>query len=188
MANVYFIPSGPKNLAALFPEVNWDQVTDYYIQVTDGASVIATSPHMKSHCCCPDDKIRLHFVNSLGGIDAVNFLKPHVVHEDTAGEYQNALSYPLQKTDTGTERFNVEGNDTYEAKLKCNEGDMSWLRELADSPKIWKEWVGIEGQSDDYIPVVKIAGKFDKLKNDQEFSYEFVIQFKLSNTYDTIRN
>lgn len=188
MANVFNIPSGPKNLAVLFPELNWDLIVSYNVEVTDGASTVATSPVFKSHCCCPDDKIRLHFLNSLGTFDAVNFLKPHVIHEDASDQFQNALGYPFQKTDTGIERFNIKSNDTYEAKVKCNELDMPWLRELADSPKIFLEWAGTEGQADSYIPVVKIAGKFDKLKNTDEFQYEFIIQFKFSNDYITQRN
>lgn len=187
MPNAFLIPSGPKNLAGLFPSLDWNNIKSYFIEVTDGASTIATSPTMVVGCC-PDDAIRLHFLNNLGAYDAVNFYKPKVIHEDSAAEYQNALSYPLEKTDTGTERFNIKSNDTYEAKLNCNEADMPFLRELADSPKIFFEWTGTEGQEDSYIPVVKISGKFEQLKNVDEFRYEFIILFKLSNEYFTIRN
>jgi hypothetical protein len=65
---------------------------------------------------------------------------------------------------------------------------MKWLRELADSPKVWLEWIGTENQSDDYIPVIKIPGKFGLIKNVDEFNYEFVVQFKLSNSYQVQRN
>lgn len=187
MANAYYIPVGPKNLSGLFPELDWDNIKSFSVSVTDGDSTIATTPVMKLDCC-PEQYVRLQFVNSLGGCDFLSFLKPHVVHEDTAGEYQNALNYPLQKTDTGIERSNVKGNDTYEARYNCNEDDQKWLRELWDSSKILMAWEGTEGQEDDFIPVVKIAGKFDSLKNVEEFRYEFVIQFKLSNDYITQRN
>lgn len=187
MPNVFYIPSGTKNLSAIFPAVDWANVKSYTVIVTDGSSTLATSPLFKV-CCAPDDYIRLHFVNSAGGIDAVTFGKPSVIHEDTAGEFQNAVGYPLQKTDTGTERFNVNGNDTYEAKYKAVETETKWLRELADSPKVWMEWTGTEGQADDYIPVVKIPGKFGMVKNIDEFNYDFVVQFKLSNNYITQRN
>jgi len=187
--SIYHIPCGPKNLATIFNTVDFNLVTDYYLQVQDASNnVLATTPGYKSNCCCPDDKIRLHFLNSVGGWDALNFLKPSVVHEDTADQFQNSLNYPLSKTDTGIERFNVNSNDTWEARSNLKEEDMPWVRELADSPKILLEWTGIEGQADDYIPVVKIAGKFPKLKNDQEFQYQFVIQFMFSNAYMTIRN
>lgn len=187
--SVYDIPSGPKNLQALFNEVDFSKITDYYLQVEDSSNnVLATTPAYKSNCCCPDDKIRLHFLNSLGKFDAINFLKPSVIHEDTNDEFQNSLEYPLQKTDTGIERFNIRSNDTYQASVNLKEADMPWVRELADSPKILLEWTGIEGQSDDYIPVIKIADKFNILKNDKEFQYQFTIQFKLSNEYMMIRN
>lgn len=189
MKSVFLIPAGPKNLAALFPTIDFSKVTEYYIEVktTDNA-LVATTPLYKSNWCCADDKIRILFLNYLGTYDSVNFPKPSIIHEDAAEEYKKGLRDPLQKSDTGTERFNVSGMDTYSAKLNCNEPDMPFLQELADSPKIFLEWKGTEGQPDDYIPVVKIAGKFDKLKNVDEFRYQFVLEFKLSNEYFSIRN
>lgn len=187
--NVYYIPNGPKNIASLFPNVDFTQVSEYFISVLDTAGInVATSPVNKVCSCGPDDKVRIHFLNYLGTYDAVNFIMPKIVHEDTASEFQNALSDPLSKTDTGTERFNVQSNDTYEVLLKCNETDMPWLMECKDSPKAFMEWTGTEGQSDDYLPVVIIAAKVDKLKNVNEFSYLFVMQFKLANAYNSIRN
>lgn len=187
MDNVFNIPAGIKNLSEVFPAVNWDNVRSYTVSVTDGASTIATTPLIRV-ACCPSDSIRIHFLNSLGGFDAVDFYKPKVVHEDTASQFQKPLPFPLLKTDTGTERFNIKSNDTYEAKLNCHEEDMDFIRELADSPKMFLEWEGTEGQADSYIPLVKVAGKFDKLKNDLEFSYSYIIQFKLSNEYVNLRN
>jgi hypothetical protein len=191
MANesVYYIPNGPKNIASLFPVVDLSQVSEYFVSVVDTESnIVASSPINKICKCAADEKIRIHFLNYLGTYDALNFLKPKIVHEDTASEFQNALNDPLEKTDTGIERFNVRANDTYEARLKCNETDMPWLMECFDSPKLFMEWTGIEGQADDYLPIVKIAGKADKLKNVDEYAYEFILQFKLSNEYQTIRN
>lgn len=186
---VYYIPNGPKNLSSLFPRARWNDIAEYFIQVMDvDEEIVATSPVNKICNCAADEKVRLHFLNYAGTYDAVNFLKPKIEHQDTASEYKNGLSYPLHKTDTGTERFNVNSNDTYEVKLYCNEADMPWLQECADSPKIYMEWRGIEGQADDFIPVVKIAGKFDKQKVVGEFSYEFIFQYKLSNEFITVRN
>lgn len=187
--SVYLIPSGPKNIDSLFPTIDFSQVKEYFIEAknTDNV-VVATTPLYQSNCCCPEEKIRIHFLNYVGTYDAINFRKPSIVHEDAADEFKKGLSYPLQKTDTGSERFNVNSNDTYTAKIYCNEGDMPFLQELADSPKMFMEWKGTEGQPDDYIPVVKIAGKFDKLKNVDEWRYEFVLEFKLSNDFSSLRN
>lgn len=187
--SVFLIPAGPKNLKSLFPGVDFSRVSDYYLEIKNtGNTVVATTPVYKCNCCCTDDKIRIHFLNYLGTYDAVNFRKPAIEHDDTSAQYKNGLSYPLQKTDTGTERFNVSSNDIHTALLKCKEADMPWLQELADSPKMFLEWTGIEGQADDYIPIIKKDGKFDKLKNQEEFDYEFILEFELSNDYFAIRN
>lgn len=189
MKGAYYIPNGIKNLKLLFPTINYDDVQEYFIEVLNrNGNVVATTPLNKVCNCAADEKIRVHFLNYAGTYDALNFQKPKIVHEDTAGEYENGLSYPLEKTDTGIERFNVKSNDIYEVKLKCREQDMPWLQECADSPKMFIEWVGTEGQPDDYLPIVKSSGKFEKLKNVEEYNYEFVIQFKLSNEFQTIRN
>ena len=187
--NVFHIPSGPKNLQALFPLVNFAQVSEYYVEVkNDTNAVIATTPTYKANCCCPEGGFRVFFLSYLGAYDGVNFEKPSVIHEDEADEFQNALSHPLKKTDTGFERFNVRSNDTYTARHKCNEADMIWLQECADSPKMFMQWKGTEGQADDYLPIVKVSGSFEKLKNVQDFTYEFVLEFKLANEFMTLRN
>ena len=189
MAEIFYIPNGVRNLTPQFLTVNWNNVQDYYVQAIDqdGAVVGTTCVNVVSNCCC-DDGVKIHFLNYLGTFDAAGFLKPRVVHEDSSGEFKKSLSYPLEKTDTGIERFNVSSNDTYEAKRKCREDEMTWLQELKDSPKAYMEWQGIEGQPDGYIPITILTGKFEKLKNDREFDYEMVIQFKLSNEYQIIRN
>jgi hypothetical protein len=187
--SVYYIPNGPKNLVSLFPVVQFGDVAEYFVQVLDSIEdIVASTPVNNIYACSADEKVRIHFLNYLGTYDAINFKKPTIEHEDTDSTYQAALNYPLNKTDTGIERFNVTSNDTYEARLKCLEPDMPWLMECQDSPKAFMEWLGTEGQPDNYIPVVIITAKGVKLKNDKEFDYEFVLQFKLSNEFITIRN
>lgn len=187
---VYLIPDGPKNLASLFPEINWRDITEYFVQVLDvNSAIVGTTPLINLCNCVNDESVIVYFLNYLGNFDAAVFQKPHVIHEPSSSEFKKGLKYPLQKTDTGTERFNVVSNDTYEAKRKCIAEEMIWLQECADSPKAFMEWPGKEGQPEDYLPVVIINSKFDKLKNDlSEFQYEYVIQFKLSNEFFSIRN
>lgn len=187
--SAYYIPNGPKNLKPLIPLAPWDDIVEFYVEVLDELEdVVATSPVNRICNCASDEKERVHFLTYLSPYDALNFNKPKISHEDTATEYQATLNYPLSKTDTGIERYNVRSNDIHEVKLNCKESDMAWLQECADSPKLFIEWIGTEGQPDDYIPVVKISGKFDKLKNVDEYDYEFVLQFKLSNEFTSIRN
>jgi len=40
-----YIPNGPKNLATLFPDVNFRDVAEYYLELTDSdVNVVATTP------------------------------------------------------------------------------------------------------------------------------------------------
>lgn len=190
MADVYDIPSGPKNLAPLFPSVDFNQVTEYYIEVLDTTPVvIATSPLMKMGCCCDLDGVRLLFLNYCGKFDGMNFGKPHVVHESSSSTYKKGLNYPLVKTDTGTERFNVSSNDTFTCSTLCyNESDMEWAQELIDSPKAFLQWAAIQGQSDSYVPIVITSTKFDKKKIDDEWKNIITIEFNFSNEFIVIRN
>ena len=186
---VYLIPNGTKNLQQIFPTVDWNGLDSYYVQVSDEAGdIVATSPINQVNPYNNPDEIRIHFLNYLGAFDAVNFLKPTIAHEDTSTEFQKSLPSVLSKTDFSFERFNIRSNDTFTAKRKSNENEMQFLQECWDSPVILLEWKGTEGQPDSYIPIVKITGKMEKLKNNKEFTYDFIIQFKLSNEYIIIRN
>lgn len=183
------IPNGTKNLTPLFPSIDWNNISEYYVEVYDTANdLIATTAVNKLRDWNNDECIRVHFLNYQSTFDAINFMKPKVTHEDKSSEFKKSLSYPLNKSSGSIQRFNINSNDTYEAKYKCTEDDMLWLQECADSPILLLEWQGTEEQEDGYIPLIKIDGKFDKLKNVQEYDYEFVIQFKLSNEFMTIRN
>lgn len=187
---IAYIPDGPKNLAQIFPAVDWANVAEYFVEVLNPANeVIATTPSNIIGCCCNSDKVRLVFLNYLGTYDAVNFLKPKISHESNFEEYKKGLPNTLTKPSTGAERFNVQPNDLYEVINNCyNEEHMLWLQELADSPKAFLEWKGIQGQADSFLPIVITSKKFVKKKTQNDFRYDFIVEFKLSNEYLTIRN
>jgi len=188
---IFYIPDGPKNLSNIFTSINFTDVVEYYLEILDASNttVIATTPINQLQCCCKDDKIRLHFMNYLGTYDAVNFMKPKIIHETSSKEYEKGLPNVLQKHNTGAERFDIKSNDIYEAVTNCyNEEAMLWLQELSDSPKVFLEKTGQQGQADYMLPIIITSKKFDKLKNQNEFRYTFTIEFKLSNEYLTIRN
>lgn len=188
MPGVFLLPDGPKNLTPLYPGVDWTAITEYYVQGLSGGTVVCTTVVNKPCMCNNDESVTVHFCNYLGKVDEVIFPKPHVIHEASGSEFINGLSDPLEKQDTGIERFNVRSNDTYEAKRKCTEAEMIWLQECMDSPKAYLEWNGTEDQADDFLPIVILNGKFDKLKNDREFEYDFILQWKFSNEYISLRN
>lgn len=180
------IPAGPKNLATLFG-LDWININSYYLQLIDDSNqvICTTCTYLLDYIA---ERVRVRFLSYCGTYDGVNFMKPKISHEDSSSSFKRGLSYPLVKTNTGSERFDIRSNDTYQLLLKCTEADMPWLQELSDSPKIFLEVPGIEGQDDSYMPMIKVDGKFEALKNDRDFDYSYSIELKLSNEYLTIRN
>lgn len=183
---VHYLPAGTKNLMKFF-SLNWTAIEGYYLELWD------TTPKLILTTCyfqikLQDEYLRVHFLNYLGTVDAANFIKPKITHEDSSEYFRKGLNIPLSKTDTGTERYNVQSNDTYDALRKTLENELEWLQQCKDSPKAYIEYNSVEGQEDALIPVVIQNGRMEKLKNQNEFEYDFNLQFKLSNDFQIIRN
>lgn len=194
MASIYDAPSGPKNLKVLFPSIVWETVVDYWIEVLAGGTILATSPMMKLGCCCGDDDIVVHFLNSLGRFDSMPFSKPHIIHDTKSGLFKKSLNDTFSRQDYGWQRFNVNANDTYEVKNTCiNEADLIWATELLDSPFAFLQFDSDQqvddGLIDDYLPITILDGTFDKQKSDTSvFQSVLTIKFSLSNQFITQRN
>lgn len=190
MAKAYYIPAGPKNLQQIFPEVNFENMASYYVEVKDDLGVvIATTTTARIGGCCEDDKIRINFLNADGGIDAINFKRIKKEHESKSDSRQSPESYPQDKTEHAINRFNVKSNKNYTATtIELTEADQDWLDELFDTPLAWIQWTGVQGQEDSFIPVVILDSKRDTVKEADRFVYEVTIEFKLSHERFTIRN
>jgi hypothetical protein len=190
MTKAYYIPNGPKNLSPLFGTIDFSDIESYFVEVLDeDNSVVASSPLNQIDGCCDDDKIRLHFLNYLGSVDAINFKLLTLEHESKSDALQRAVSYPLNKPTHAGARINVKSNDTYTAVCTdYTEKDKDWIDELFDSPLSWMEWSGIQGQDDSYIPIVILDKKFLKVAQDDRFIYEITIDFQLSHDRFIIRN
>jgi hypothetical protein len=185
---VFLLPDGPKNLAALFPGIDFSKVDEYFLTLkTTADDILVTTPVNKTGCYS-EDVVRIHFENFLGQWDAVNFDQVTIETEVTSSAYKKILPVPFRKTDTGEERFNVRSGKTYTASTTCYpEEAMPWLMELASCTKALMEWKGIEDQSDEFLPVVILDGKYIEKKIEDRFVYLFSIQFRLSNEHVHIR-
>lgn len=191
MAKVFFIPNGPKNLETLFPLVDFNNVARYYLEVKDiNGDVVATTPMNEQCCgCCDDERVRINFLNYLGGIDAIDFKLLTQEHESKSSEFEKPTQYPLEKAVHAIGRNNVKSNDTFKVYNKeYTENDKEWLDEILDSPIAWIQWEGTQGQDDSYIPIVIIDKKFEKIKEKDRFIYELIFEFKLSHEKFIIRN
>lgn len=187
----FFIPNGPKNLETLFPSVDFNNVARYYVEVKDAnGDVVATSPMNVQCCgCCEDERVRINFLNYLGGVDAIDFKLQTQEHESRSSEFEKPVQYPLEKPEHGIGRFNAKSNDTFQVStLDYTEADKDWIDELFDSPIAWLQWEGTQGQPDSYIPIVILDKKFEKVKKENRFIFEIVIDFKLSHEKFILRN
>jgi len=188
---VYYIPNGPKNLASLFPSINWSNLDQYYVEVTercDGDTIATSNINNFDGDCC-EDTVRLHFQNYSGAIDAINFKMLIKEHEAKSTQYQKAPNYPLVKTEHAASRYNVKANDTLTLyNHDYREEDQAWINELIDSPFILMEWLGTQGQDDSYIPVVIEDSKMLNHKFEDRYQYEVTINVKLSHEKYIIRN
>ncbi|MGN6438172.1 MAG: hypothetical protein ACTHMM_16650 [Agriterribacter sp.] len=189
MAKVLLIPDGPANLQSYFPTIDWRDIKDYYVEMIDDQDEVLATTVVNKHCtCCGNNGVRVHFLNFLGEFDAVNFRKPIIINEDQSSNYRKGLSYPLQKTDSVIERSDVRSNDTYQARRNCFEHEMEWIQECQNSTKAFMEWRGAEEQPPSYIPVIILDKQLIKKKNVNDFHYEFVLTYQLSNEYITVKN
>jgi hypothetical protein len=188
MAKAYYLPNGPKNLASLFPAIEFNNLAEYYLQVKADTVVIISTTMNVLEGCNSEDQVRIHFLNSAGTIDAINFKLLTIEHDPKSSSKESPVTFPLSKPDHAVGRFNVQANDIYTV---CNtdyaEADMPWITELFDSPLAWMEWTGKQGQADSYLPIVITDTKIQSIKEEDRFVYEAKLQFKLSHGKSILR-
>lgn len=169
----YYIPNGPTNLATYYPDLDFTTIASYWIEVLSGAGVIATTPLTELNGECCDDKVRIHFLNYLGAIDALNFKLSEDEHEAKSDRWTRPTKWDAADYDAGggglirslhgQNRFNVKANNTLNLILSdYEERDMGWVDELIDSPLAWIEWPGLPftgsgsggDVTPDYLPII----------------------------------
>lgn len=186
---VYYIPYGPKELSQIF-NIDFSNIEKYYLEIKDNTlSIIATTTIAELNGVCCEDKFRIRFLNYCGAIDGVN-AKIHLhEHESKSESIQKSTSFPLVKTIHSLNRFNVKAGDIFTLAITdYNEEDMTWLDELIDSPFALMEWSGIQGQDDGFIPIILLDSKKQNKKLEDRYSYEIILQVKLSHEKFIIRN
>ncbi|HTD94235.1 MAG TPA: hypothetical protein VK644_10500 [Chitinophagaceae bacterium] len=190
MAKAYYIPNGPKNLQDLFPDIDFNDLSEYYFSVkTQDNAVIATGSLNQLGGCCDENKIRVHFLNYAGATDAVNFILTGIDHEPKSDTWQKQLATPLRQSEHAINRFNVKSNNTYHGvNTEYGENEMAWLNELFDSPLAWLEINGTQDQPDGFLPIVITDKKIENVKQDDRFTYQTEIEFTLSHEKIIIRN
>lgn len=186
----YDLPFGPQNLKSLFPQLNWDVMQDYYVELEDSnGDVIVTTPlAVVSKSSSASGVLVLHFLNYLGRFDAIVFNNHSRSDEVKSETWTKALPVNTSKKDYGSVRRNIQARDGYAATtIAYSEKQMKWIEQLLESPLCYLQWKGTEGQADDYIPVVVGDRTMEMKKLDDRYVYEFTIEFKSSNEKISLR-
>jgi hypothetical protein len=197
----YYIPNGPTNLETFFPGIDFTTVAEYYIEIMSGGNVIATTPMTQLDGECCEDKVRIHFLNYLGAIDALNFKLDEDEHEAKSDFWQRPTKWDFTNWDDvaggnglikdlhGGNRFNVKANNTLNLILSdYQEKDMGWINELIDSPLAWIEWLGIENQPNSYLPIIIQDAKIKDKKSTDAYINDVPVSIIYSHAKIIIRN
>jgi hypothetical protein len=189
----FYIPDGIPNIETLFTDVYFKNVVDYFIVAKDDlGEIIATTRINELGCCCIDDKVRIHFVNSLGEIDSINFGRPEEIGETKSDSWESALRFPLDKTKGGSLRQNIKSNETIEAETKCyTEMDQYWVKEVFNTKQAWIETFLPNGFNEpsqkEFVPIEILDGKYQIRKSEKRYEYVVRIKFAMANTNINLR-
>lgn len=179
----YELPAGPGNLQALFPNIDFRMVDEYYLELSDAADeMILTTPRFQvSKEWTAISFIRIHFLNYLGRFDSISFHFYARSVDVKSTTWTAATPIPLQKPFGGLRRSAVRSGIPYRAvHSSYNEAAQRWLEELLETPLAYMELTGYDGQPNDYVPIV-IADKVTTTKKEEgRFTYETVIEFQLA--------
>lgn len=202
MSRPYKLPTGIIQLKGLswhqlvYPTftsvtVPWDDIKTYTVSVVNNTgttvATILTTPVFKTFGCnCYKERLRVRFQNYLGYFDCANFSEINNSLVTTSAQWQKSLAYPLYKSDTGINRFNVRSNEKFTVSTCAyDELHQNWIKELFDSPQAFLEWPGGQGQPVDNIPIIISDGEFIVRKNEERYEYITQITFQMAN--DNIR-
>lgn len=186
--SVFYIPDGPANLHPLFAP-NFGDIAEYYLEVKDTTGAIIATTNIMTVNGCEDDYFRIHFLNRLGAIDAINFHVTDITQEVKSDTTERPTTTPLVKSQHAVRRFSVRSNDKHTGlNQEFHEEDLDFVDELFASPLHWLQWKGTQSQVDDYIPIVLSDQKNMKRKAEDRYSYDVTVEFTLSHEKFIIRN
>lgn len=191
--SVKYIPEGLPNLQLLYPTLDMSQIDEWYVVAKDSSgAIIATTRKNQIGCCCGAKKYRIHFINSLGEIDSINFGQIEVTEEIKSDNWTKTLAFPFNRTKGGTYRQNIRSNETVEANTNCYlERDQYWIKELFETPIAWLEMEMPQGfdtsTTKEYVPIQILDSKFVILKVDKRYEYLVKVKFIMSNANINLR-
>ena len=188
MKKIIEIPEGTSNIVGLFPVYMYD-VTQYYIEAVDtDGDVIGTTRILMPKPGC---STRLHFINSLGKLEGMNFKSVEIIHQTKGDDWERA-NPELNPSVGGVYRRNIKANDVYEVESTAYpEKELYWLEELVNSPYVWIEKDETNGLNTTtekrYVSIYVHDSKILKKALYGSYLYKLNISFSLSNSRRNLR-
>lgn len=183
MKKIVVLPEGPANLQNLFPMVYFPDVEEWIVSLSneDGETIMSTRLNKKD-CCCD---IRIHFVNSGGHLDALNFRHLERYQESKSGVWEKPKSRVFDVTKGGRYRQDIRTEDVFELETSFyQESDLRFLEDFANSPLHLIEHLIHNGFNEsvekNYVPFVISDVKIPQRAKDV-FEYQLVLKGFLSN-------
>lgn len=187
---VVYIPEGIPNIKDLFEKIDFNKIKSWKLSACDKEGKVLATTRKNILMCC--SQIRIHFINSLGEIDSINFHKVQITQETKSETWLKSQNYPLDRTKGGTYRKNITSNDIYEGETNLyGEKYQYWIKEISNSPKAWIEMDLPNGFSPsikkEYLPIVISDTNLIVRKPKDRHEYLFKIKFTMSNPNINLR-
>lgn len=189
MSKIILLPEGIPNIQSYFPIIHFPDVEEWKVQLLDDEDeVIATSRLNKKDCCCD---IRIHFVNSAGHLDALNFRHLERIQESKSGAWEKPQSRIFDAMKGGLYRQDIKTEDIFELETSFYlESDLPFLQDFANSPIHFIEYNienGFQISSEKkYIPFFIPECKIPQKAKDV-FEFQIVVKGFLSNQRNNFR-
>lgn len=180
---IIVLPEGIPNIKDHFPMVYFPDVEEWKVQLVDDADeVIMTSKLNRKECCCD---IRIHFVNSGGHLDALNFKHLERIQESKSGVWEKPQGKTFDVTQGGRYRQNIKTEDQFELETSFYlESELAFLKDFANSPMHFIEYNIENGFQNsvqkNYVPFLIQECKIPQRAKDV-FEYQIVVKGQLSN-------
>lgn len=178
MSKIILLPEGIPNIQSYFPIIHFPDVEEWKVQLLDDEDeVIATSRLNKKDCCCD---IRIHFVNSAGHLDALNFRHLERMQESKSGTWERSPGKTFDVTQGSRFRQNIKTEDVLDLETSFYlESELPYLEDFANSPMHFIEYNIENGFSEstqkNYVPFLIQECKIPQKAKDV---FEFQIQVK----------
>lgn len=178
------LPEGVPNLKEHFPAILFDDVEAWKVQLVDDTDqVIMTSRLNQKDCCCD---MRVHFINSAGCLDALNFKHSEAYQESKSGVWERPTGRTYESSRATRLRQNIITEDVYELETAFYlESELPFLREFANAPEHFIE-IPVEkgfdtaGGQKVYVPFLLQDCKIPQ-KSNEVFEFQVVAKGVISN-------